>query len=100
MNEQAELESAHKNEPEAKALRAAALKALETGEEISKARLAQLSRVNNEKIRAGASLVQAYTGFIYRGPTFARDVVAELRALLVRDGFANVAQVVGIDARQ
>jgi dihydroorotate dehydrogenase len=53
-----------------------------------------------EKIRAGASLVQAYTGFIYRGPTFARDVVAELRALLVRDGFANVAQAVGIDARQ
>jgi dihydroorotate dehydrogenase len=50
-----------------------------------------------EKIRAGASLVQAYTGFIYRGPTFARDVVGELRALLARDGFANVAQAVGAD---
>ena len=52
-----------------------------------------------EKIRAGASLVQAYTGFIYRGPTFARDVIAELRALLVRDGYTNVAQAVGVDAK-
>jgi dihydroorotate dehydrogenase len=52
-----------------------------------------------EKIRAGASLVQAYTGFVYGGPGFAPRVVRELRALLARDGFANVAQAVGADAR-
>jgi dihydroorotate dehydrogenase len=52
-----------------------------------------------DKIRAGASLVQAYTGFIYRGPTFARDVVAELRQLVRRDGFSSVTQAVGVDAR-
>ena len=52
------------------------------------------------KIRAGASLVQAYTGFVYGGPTFARDVVAELRALLARDGFSRVTQAVGVDAKQ
>lgn len=52
-----------------------------------------------EKIRAGASLVQAFTGFIYGGPTFAHDVVGELRALLTRDGFTNVADAVGLDAR-
>jgi dihydroorotate dehydrogenase len=30
------------------------------------------------KIEAGADLVQAYTGFIYGGPFFARDVVREM----------------------
>ncbi|MBX3028030.1 quinone-dependent dihydroorotate dehydrogenase [bacterium] len=53
-----------------------------------------------EKIRAGASLVQAYTGFIYGGPGFAARVVAELRELLHRDGFAAVAQAVGVDANR
>jgi len=52
-----------------------------------------------EKIRAGASLVQAYTGFVYGGPTFARDGVAELRALLARDGFSRITQAVGVDAK-
>lgn len=49
-------------------------------------------------IRAGASLVQAYTGFIYRGPTFARRVKEELRAELLRDGATSVAEAVGVDA--
>lgn len=52
-----------------------------------------------EKIRAGASLVQAYTGFIYRGPRFARLVLDELRALLRRDGFTSVREAIGVDAR-
>jgi dihydroorotate dehydrogenase len=51
-----------------------------------------------EKLRAGASLVQAYTGFIYGGPSFARRVCRELRALLQRDGVRHVAQIVGVDA--
>lgn len=51
-----------------------------------------------EKIRAGASLVQAYTGFIYGGPGFAPRVVAELRALLQRDGYRSIAAAIGVDA--
>jgi len=31
-----------------------------------------------DKIAAGASLVQIYTGFIYRGPLFPRDVAMAL----------------------
>jgi dihydroorotate dehydrogenase len=34
-----------------------------------------------ERIDAGASLVQAYTGFVYRGPLFAHYVTTELAAL-------------------
>ena len=50
-------------------------------------------------IRAGASLVQAYTGFIYGGPFFVRDLNRGLLALLARDGFADVAAARGVDAK-
>lgn len=47
------------------------------------------------KIAAGASLVQAYTGFIYGGPTFAREINEGLARLLAKRGFNNVADAVG-----
>ena len=49
------------------------------------------------KIRAGASLVQLYTGLVYRGPTVARDVNRGLLDLLERDGFDDVSEAVGAD---
>ena len=48
-----------------------------------------------EKIAAGASLVQAYTGFIYGGPTFARDVNIRLAEILKERGFSSVDEAVG-----
>lgn len=33
-----------------------------------------------DKLDAGASLIQAYTGFVYRGPQFASEVLGELAA--------------------
>lgn len=48
-----------------------------------------------DKIAAGASLIQAYTGFVYGGPTFARDVLTGLAKLLKEKGFENVNQAVG-----
>lgn len=50
------------------------------------------------KIRAGASLVELYTGLIYRGPGLIRAINRELAAMLTKDGFDNVAQAVGRDA--
>jgi dihydroorotate dehydrogenase len=51
------------------------------------------------KIRAGATLVQVYTGYIYGGPTFARELVKGMAGLLKRDGFARVSDAVGADLR-
>lgn len=51
------------------------------------------------KIRAGASLVQVYTGFVYGGPLFVRRLNRGLEALLSRDGFRSVADAVGADHR-
>jgi dihydroorotate dehydrogenase len=51
------------------------------------------------KIRAGASLVQVYTGLVYGGPGFVRKVNDGLEALLRRDGFARISDAVGADHR-
>lgn len=49
------------------------------------------------KIRAGASLVQLYTGLVYQGPTVARDINRGLVELLDRDGFESIGDAVGAD---
>ena len=49
------------------------------------------------KIRAGASLVQLYTGLVYRGPSIARDINEGLLQLLSRDGFESVEEAIGAD---
>ena len=50
------------------------------------------------RIRAGASLVQLYTALIYNGPGLVATIVADLAALLARDGFDRLSQAVGVDA--
>ena len=51
-----------------------------------------------ERIRAGASLVQLYTGLIYEGPGVVLRIVRGLSARLKRDGFNNISEATGIDA--
>jgi dihydroorotate dehydrogenase len=51
-----------------------------------------------EKIRAGAALVQVYTGFVYEGPRLAPRLCDGLTERLRRDGFRNIAAAVGVDA--
>lgn len=48
-----------------------------------------------EKIAAGASLIQAYTGFVYSGPSFARRTVRGLAEILKRRGFRSLDESVG-----
>ena len=49
------------------------------------------------KIRAGASLVQLYSAFIYGGPAVVPAIKRELTDLLRADGYAHVADAVGAD---
>jgi dihydroorotate dehydrogenase len=49
-----------------------------------------------EKITAGASLVQLYTGFIYQGPSIAREINEGLAKILAREGLKNISDAVGI----
>lgn len=47
------------------------------------------------KIAAGASLIQAYTGFVYGGPAFATDINTGLASILKERGFKTLDQAVG-----
>ena len=53
-----------------------------------------------EKISAGASLVQLYTGLIYQGPNVAQKINEGLSRILAREGFANLDAAVGHRAKQ
>jgi dihydroorotate dehydrogenase len=48
-----------------------------------------------ERIRAGAALVQVYTGLVYGGPALPRRVLEDLPELLRRDGFQSITEAVG-----
>jgi dihydroorotate dehydrogenase len=50
-------------------------------------------------IRAGASLVQVWTGFIYRGPAIARDINRGLVARMEREGVRALDEAVGTARR-
>jgi dihydroorotate dehydrogenase len=51
-----------------------------------------------QKISAGASLVQVYTGLVYQGPGITRAIVSGLRTKLAEAGLQSPRQAVGIAA--
>ena len=48
-----------------------------------------------EKILAGASLIQLYTGMIYKGPQIVKNIKKELIDQLKRDGIKNFTEIIG-----
>lgn len=50
-----------------------------------------------EFIRAGASLVELYTGLVYQGPRLCREILTGLAGLLERDGFSTLTEAVGTE---
>ncbi len=48
-----------------------------------------------EKIIRGASLVQLYTGMVYKGPGIASSINSELINILKNKGFKNVSEAIG-----
>ena len=48
-----------------------------------------------EKIVRGASLVQLYTGMVYKGPGIASSISSELIDILKNKGFKNISEAIG-----
>jgi dihydroorotate dehydrogenase len=48
-----------------------------------------------EKVRAGANLVQLYTGLVYKGPGLLADIKRDLVARIERAGYAGIGEAVG-----
>jgi len=51
-----------------------------------------------ERISAGASLIQLYTGWIFNGPDLVPDILEGVLSQLDRHGFANISEAVGSGA--
>ena len=52
------------------------------------------------KLRAGASLVQIYTGFALHGPALVPRIKRQLAAALRQDGFASATDAIGADLKE
>jgi dihydroorotate dehydrogenase len=48
-----------------------------------------------EKITAGASLLQVYTGLVFEGPGLAKAILSGLRRRMMKDGFDSLLEAVG-----
>lgn len=53
-----------------------------------------------EKITAGATLVQVYTGWIYQGPTMIRQILEGLLVKLEQNKLNSISEAVGLQVKQ
>lgn len=51
------------------------------------------------RIKAGASLVQIYTGLVFHGPDMIMDINKGLIELLKADGYSNITEAIGADRK-
>lgn len=52
-----------------------------------------------KRIRAGASLVQVYSSFIFEGPAMIKEISKGILELMDRDGFFHISEAIGADRR-
>ncbi|MDF5709132.1 MAG: quinone-dependent dihydroorotate dehydrogenase [Nostoc sp. S4] len=52
-----------------------------------------------EKIIAGASLIQVYTGWIYEGPVIVRRILTGLLSYLEESGLNSISEAVGLEVK-
>ena len=50
-----------------------------------------------QKITAGASLLQAYSAFVFQGPSISKDIVRGLKKKLREHNFTSIEQAIGLD---
>ncbi len=51
------------------------------------------------RIKAGASLVEIYSGLIFGGPDMIKNINLELTELIKADGYANITEAIGADRK-
>ncbi|MEA2050773.1 MAG: quinone-dependent dihydroorotate dehydrogenase [Campylobacterota bacterium] len=52
------------------------------------------------RIKAGASLIQIYSAYIFQGPSMCKNINEELIKLLKEDGYKNINEAVGADFKE
>ena len=49
------------------------------------------------RIKAGATLVQSYSGLIFEGPSMVRKINEEILELMAKDGYSSIQEAIGAD---
>jgi dihydroorotate dehydrogenase len=49
------------------------------------------------RIKAGASLIQILSGFIFKGPSMCKDINEGIMKLLKEDGYKHISEAIGAD---
>ncbi len=52
-----------------------------------------------KRLKAGASLVQCYSGLVFQGPAMVRKINLEILELMKKDGFNNISEVIASDLK-
>ncbi|TQR34636.1 dihydroorotate dehydrogenase (quinone) [Campylobacter sp. MIT 99-7217] len=52
-----------------------------------------------ERIKDGASLVQIYTGFIFKGPSLAKDINEGLLEFMQKDKIKDISELIGVNIK-
>ena len=52
------------------------------------------------RIKAGASLVQSYSGLIFEGPSMVRKINEEVLELMAKDGYSHISDAIGVDLKE
>jgi len=52
-----------------------------------------------ERLKAGASLIQIYTGMIFEGPSMIKNINEGILKLMQKNGFDNISQIIGSSVR-
>ncbi|QKF82452.1 dihydroorotate dehydrogenase (quinone) [Halarcobacter ebronensis] len=52
-----------------------------------------------KRLKAGASLIQVYTGLIFEGPSVVKEINEGILELMEKDGFNNISEVIGSDLK-
>ena len=50
-----------------------------------------------KRIKAGASLLQIFTAFIYHGPELIKEINEGIIELLKKDGYSHISEAIGVD---
>jgi dihydroorotate dehydrogenase len=49
------------------------------------------------RLKAGATLIQVYSAFIFKGPSLVKNINSKILDLMEKDGFDHISQVIGAD---
>lgn len=52
-----------------------------------------------KRIKAGATLVQVYTGLIFKGPSMCKEINEGILELMQKDGYENISEAIGADLK-